>query len=85
MTFEKKKKVHDASTYLLGVLSELIHLKHGCTDRGTETKENHEVMERVSYRRATVAISRCRIPKQTCKPITSKLQLKKDAQMHHCS
>lgn len=35
----KRKNVHDASTYLLGVLSELIHLKHGCTDRGTETKE----------------------------------------------
>lgn len=35
----KRKNVHDASTYLLGVLSELIHLKHGCTDRGTKTKE----------------------------------------------
>lgn len=39
MISKRKKNVHDASTYLLGVLSELIHLKHGCADRGTETKE----------------------------------------------
>lgn len=70
MTLKRKKtNVHVASTYLLGVLSELIHLKHGCTERGTKTKETIILKSwRVSYRQATVAISLIRQQKHASKP-----------------
>lgn len=74
----RRNYVHDASTYLLGVLSELIHLKHGCTDRRHKDKRNHsnEVMGSGSFRQATIAISLCTLRKHASKQNTFKLYLK---------
>lgn len=70
----KRKNVNDASTYLLGVLSELIHLKHGCMDRRHKDKRNHnnEVMDSGSFRQAPAAISLCRLQNHASKQNTFK-------------